>query len=88
MFRLLKQWLRGIPSIQLMRIPKVTPQHSVLAMAIHTGSTGKESENFKPSGYVNGRGESVCNLVIPFPPYNHRQSQPLTRPRINTDHIQ
>lgn len=74
MFRLPKELSRGIPSIQTMRIAKMAPEPSVLAMTIHTGPTCKESENFKPTNskvYANRNGESVCNLVIPFLSYGY-----------------
>lgn len=69
MFRLPRELSRGISSIQAMRIAKMAPESGMLAMTIHSGPTGKESEIFKSTdskGYVNRNGESVCNLVIPF----------------------
>ena len=79
MFRLLKERLGGIPSIHRMQIPRMITEPSILAMTIHTGSTDKESENFKTAGYVSARGESVCNLVNLFLSYNDVQIQPLIR---------
>ena len=66
-----------------MRIAKITPEPCILAMSTHTGSTGKESESFKPSGYVSAaRGESVCILVTPFLSFDDSQIRPLTRQRL------
>ena len=65
MFRLPKVLWRGIPSIQTMRIAKMAPEPSMLAMTFHTGPTFK----FRPTHfgvYVNRNGERVCNLVISF----------------------
>ena len=66
MFRSLKEGPQGILSMLNMRINRTAPEPGILAMTIHTRSTGKESENFKPTGYVSAsRGESVCSLAIP-----------------------
>ena len=54
-----------------MRIDKTAPKPGTLTMTIHKKSTSKESKDLKPSGYLNAaRGESVCNLVIPFLSYS------------------
>ena len=72
MFRLLKERPLGILSMLKTRINRIAPEPGILAMTIHTGSTGKESENFKPTGYVSGAGEKrVCNLASPSLSYSH-----------------
>lgn len=88
MFRLLNERPRGILRILKMRTVKYPPEPGVLTMSIHTGSTGKASNKFRPSGYVSAaRGESVCNLVTSFLSYNDIQIRPLTQPRLDTDRI-
>ena len=66
MFGVFKERPRGILSMLNMRINRTAPEPGILAKTIRTASTGKESENFKPTGYVSAsRGESACNLAIP-----------------------
>lgn len=69
------------------RIAKTTPQPGILAMSTHTGSTGEESESFKPSNYRSARGEDVRYLIGPFISYNDRQIQQLIKYRLNIDHL-
>ena len=87
MFRLLTEQPRGIFSIPKMRITRMTPGPGLLAMGIHTGSLDEEGKIFEPSHYVSARGESVCNLIIPFLSYDDCQAQQLIRLQPNTDHI-
>ena len=80
MFRLLKERPLGILSMLKMRINRMAPEPGILAITIHTGSTGKESEKSKPTGYWSAaKGESVCNFVIPFLCYSHYPIRRLIR---------
>lgn len=70
-----------------MGIDKMTPGPSILAMSIHTGTAGEESESFKASGYVSARMESVRYSISHFLSYNHCRIQQLTQYRLNIAHI-
>ena len=80
MFRLLKERPLGILSMLKMRINRMAPEPGILAMTIHTGSTGKERKQFKLTDYlITARLEIPYNVASPSLSYGHNPIRLLIR---------